>query len=167
LLEVASFLVFLQKSLFNATQIYFTRFITEMSFTSIYNSSVVPDRAVADSLGRGIVSFVASPSVIALEKNSRGLNNLQGYRIQIFFGPLDQAKNKRQEYMTKGIIHQAYLEQNVPDFSLRIGDFLTESEARQELKNLRSIYPNAFLVKGHIEPPNLNYYINTIKDSEN
>ncbi len=131
------------------------------------NSSVVPNRTSADSLGRGVVSFVASPTVIALEKNSRGLNNLQGYRIQIFFGPLDQAKNKRQEYMTKGIIHQAYLEQNVPDFSLRIGDFLTESEARQELKNLRSIYPNAFLVKGHIEPPNLNYYINTIKDSEN
>jgi len=131
------------------------------------NASVVPNRTVADSLGQGVVSIIASPSVIALEKNSRGLNNLQGYRIQIFFGPLDQAKNKRQEYMMKGIIHQAYLEQNVPDFSLRIGDFLTESEARQELKNLRPIYPNAFLVKGHIEPPNLNYYINAIKEPEN
>ena len=124
-------------------------------------------RMVADSLGHGVVTFVASPSVLALEKNSRGLNNLQGYRIQIFFGPLDQAKAKRQEYMGKGLIHQAYLEQNVPDFSLRIGYFLTESEARQELKNLRSIYPNAFLVKGHIEPPNLNYYINAIKEPEN
>jgi hypothetical protein len=121
----------------------------------------------ADSLGHGVVNFIASSSVLALEKNSRGLNNLQGYRIQIFFGPLDQAKAKRQEYMVKGLIHQAYLEQNVPDFSLRIGDFLTESEARQELKNLRPIYPNAFLVKGHIEPPNLNYYINAIKETEN
>lgn len=135
--------------------------------SGLTNSSVVPNRTAADSLGHGVVSIVASPSVIALEKNSRGLNNLQGYRIQIFFGPLDQAKNKRQEYMLKGIIHQAYLEQNVPDFSLRIGDFLTESEARQELKNLRPIYPNAFLVKGHIEPPNLNYYINAIKEPEN
>ncbi len=124
-------------------------------------------RIVADSLGHGVVTFVASQSILALEKNSRGLNNLQGYRIQIFFGPLDQAKAKRQEYMGKGLIHQAYLEQNVPDFSLRIGDFLTESEARQELKNLRPIYPNAFLVKGHIEPPNLNYYINAIKEPEN
>ncbi len=124
-------------------------------------------RIAADSLGHGTVTFTASPSVLALEKNSRGLNNLQGYRIQIFFGPLDQAKAKRQEYMGKGLIHQAYLEQNVPDFSLRIGDFLTESEARQELKNLRPIYPNAFLVKGHIEPPNLNYYINAIKEPEN
>lgn len=126
-----------------------------------------PSRAISDSAGNGSVTFSASQNVIMIEKNSRGLNNLQGYRIQIFFGPLDQAKAKRQDFMLKGLFHQAYLEQNVPDFSLRIGDFLTESEARQELKNLRGIYPNAFLVKGHIEPPNLNYYINTIKDSEN
>jgi len=125
------------------------------------------NRIAADSIGNGVVSFVASPSITALEKNSRGLNELEGYRIQIFFGPLDQAKAKRQDYMVKGLLHQAYLEQNVPDFSLRIGDFLTESEARQELKNLRPIYPNAFLVKGHIEPPNLNYYINAIKETEN
>ena len=126
-----------------------------------------PTRATADSTGNGSVSYSASQNVITIEKNSRGLNNLQGYRIQIFFGPLDQAKAKRQEFMLKGLVHQAYLEQNVPDFSLRIGDFLTESEARQELKNLRTFYPNAFLVKGHIEPPNLNYYINAIKESEN
>ena len=131
------------------------------------DSPMLPKRIAADSLGNGSVTFIASPNVMALEKNSRGLNNLQGYRIQIFFGPLDQAKAKRQEYMVKGIIHQAYLEQNVPDFSLRIGDFLTESEAKQELRNLRSIYPNAFLVKGHIEPPNLNYYINNLKNTEN
>ena len=135
--------------------------------SSVTNTSFDSNRIAADSLGNGAVTFVASPSIIALEKNSRGLNELQGYRIQIFFGPLDQAKTKRQEYMMKGIIHQAYLEQNVPDFSLRIGDFLTESEARQELKNLRPFYPNAFLVKGHIEPPNLNYYINAIKEPEN
>ncbi len=141
--------------------------IAILAQTPSTNASISPNRLVSDSLGQGSVKFVASPAVLALEKNSRGLNNLQGYRIQIFFGPLDQAKTKRQEYMLKGLIHQAYLEQNVPDFSLRIGDFLTESEARQELKNLRSIYPNAFLVKGHIEPPNLNYYINAIKETEN
>jgi len=141
--------------------------IAILAQTPSTNASISPNRLVSDSLGQGSVKFVASPAVLALEKNARGLNNLQGYRIQIFFGPLDQAKTKRQEYMLKGLIHQAYLEQNVPDFSLRIGDFLTESEARQELKNLRSIYPNAFLVKGHIEPPNLNYYINAIKETEN
>lgn len=120
-----------------------------------------------DSSGLGIVNFVCSPGIQSIEKGTRGLNNLNGFRIQIFFGPLDQAKQKRQEYMGKGMLHQAYLEQNVPDFSLRIGDFLTESEARQELRNIRGTYPNAFLVKGHIEPPNLNYYINAIKDYEN
>ena len=135
--------------------------------TSVIETSKNTTRATADSTGSGSVIYSASQNIITIEKNSRGLNNLQGYRIQIFFGPLDQAKAKRQEFMLKGLVHQAYLEQNVPDFSLRVGDFLTESEARQELKNLRPIYPNAFLVKGHIEPPNLNYYINAIKDFEN
>ncbi len=135
--------------------------------SDVSKASATTVRIAADTLGNGTITFNAAPSIVALEKNSRGLNNLQGYRIQIFFGPLDQAKAKRQEYIAKGLLHQAYLEQNVPDFSLRIGDFLTESEARQELKNLRSTYPNAFLVKGHIEPPNLNYYINAIKESEN
>lgn len=135
--------------------------------TNVQTSQSVQTKLPTDSTGIGIVNFVCSPSIQSIEKNTRGLNNLNGYRIQIFFGPLDQAKQKRQEYMAKGLLHQAYLEQNVPDFSLRIGDFLTESEARQELKNIRGTYPNAFLVKGHIEPPNLNYYINAIKDYEN
>ena len=123
-------------------------------------------RPVQDSLKSGNVVFSVPTSITAIEQNSRGLNNLEGYRIQIFFGPLDQAKAKRLEYMAKGFIHSAYLEQNVPDFSLRIGDFLTESDAKNELHNLRSTYPNAFLVKGHIEPPNLNYFINAINASE-
>ena len=69
--------------------------------------------------------------------------------------------------MSKGFVHQAYLEQNVPDFSLRIGDFLTETDAKNELMNFKTSYPNAFIVKGHIEPPNLNFYINAINSAGN
>lgn len=120
---------------------------------------------VQDTLKPGHVVFSVPPSISAIERNSRGINNLEGFRIQIFFGPLEQAKAKRQEFMAKGFVHQAYLEQNVPDFSLRIGDFLTETDAKNELKNFKTSYPNAFIVRGHIEPPNLNYYINAINAS--
>ena len=120
---------------------------------------------VQDTLKPGHVVFSVPPSISAIEQNSRGINNLEGFRIQIFFGPLEQAKAKRQEFMAKGFVHQAYLEQNVPDFSLRIGDFLTETDAKNELKNFKTSYPNAFIVRGHIEPPNLNYYINAINAS--
>jgi hypothetical protein len=120
---------------------------------------------VKDTLKPGHVVFSVPPSISAIEQNSRGINNLEGFRIQIFFGPLEQAKAKRQEFMAKGFVHQAYLEQNVPDFSLRIGDFLTETDAKNELKNFKTSYPNAFIVRGHIEPPNLNYYINAINAS--
>jgi hypothetical protein len=126
---------------------------------------VVAKRPVQDSLKSGQVVFNVPSKISTIEQNARGINTLEGYRIQIFFGSLDQAKSKRQEFMAKGLVHQAYLEQNVPDFSLRIGDFLTETEAKNELKNLKSSYPNAFVVKGKIEPPNLNFYINAINAS--
>ena len=146
--------------------------ITLLLFAAISTSAQKPAAKyltvkshVQDTLKPGHVVFSVPPSISAIEQNSRGINNLEGFRIQIFFGPLEQAKAKRQEFMAKGFVHQAYLEQNVPDFSLRIGDFLTETDAKNELKNFKTSYPNAFIVRGHIEPPNLNYYINAINAS--
>ena len=130
------------------------------------NKDLTAKPSVQDTLKPGFVVFSVPPSISAIELNSRGMNNLEGYRIQIFFGPLEQAKAKRQEFMAKGLVHQAYLEQNVPDFSLRVGDFITETDAKNALKNFKTSYPNAFIVKGHIEPPNLNFYINAINASE-
>jgi hypothetical protein len=149
-------------------------FLTLLFFAALHSNAqkpasteVVAKRPVQDSLKAGLVVFSVPPTITAIEQNSRGINDLEGYRIQIFFGPLDQAKAKRLEYMSKGFVHQAYLEQNVPDFSLRIGDFLTESEAKNELKNFKTLYPNAFLVQGKIEPPNLNYYYNAVNATGN
>ena len=150
------------------------RFFITLLFLTAFNSyaqkttsnDMSAKQPVQDTIKSGKVIFNVPESISTIEQNSRGLNNLEGYRIQIFFGPLDQAKIKRQEFMAKGLVHQAYLEQNVPDFSLRIGDFLTETEAKNELKNFKSIYPNAFIVQGHIEPPNLNYYFNAINATE-
>jgi hypothetical protein len=141
----------------------FTAFSSSAQKPTTADLSVKPP--IQDSLKSGHVVFSVPQSISAIEHNSRGINNLEGYRIQIFFGPLEQAKAKRQEFMSKGFIHQAYLEQNVPDFSLRIGDFLTETDAKNELKNFKTSYPNAFIVKGHIEPPNLNFYINAVNAS--
>ena len=144
-------------------------FLCLTSFNSFAQKPAVKEgvakRPLQDTLQTGQVIFNVPSKILTIEQNSRGINNLEGYRIQIFFGPLDKAKAKRQEFMAKGLVHQAYLEQNVPDFSLRIGDFLTETEAKNELKNLKSSYPNAFVVKGQIEPPNLNFYINAINAS--
>ena len=146
--------------------------ITLLTFVAFSSAAQRPESKdlkakspVQDTLKPGHVVFNVPQSISAIEQNSRGINNLEGYRIQIFFGPLEQAKAKRQEFMAKGFVHQAYLEQNVPDFSLRIGDFLTETDAKNELKNFKTSYPNAFIVRGHIEPPNLNFYINAINAS--
>ena len=120
---------------------------------------IVPkNRIELDTLGHGTVTFVASDALTSLELNERGKNNIQGYRIQIFFGPLDAAKKARQEFISAYPGMGAYLEQNIPDFSVRVGDFPSEMEAKGAWLELKRIYPNSYIVKGRIEPPNLNLY---------
>lgn len=120
---------------------------------------IVPkNRIELDTLGNGTVTFIASDALTSLELNERGKNNIQGYRIQIFFGPLDAAKKARQEFISAYPGMGAYLEQNIPDFSVRVGDFPSEMEAKGAWIDLKRIYPNSYIVKGRIEPPNLNLY---------
>lgn len=120
---------------------------------------IVPkNRIELDTLGHGTVTFVASDALTSLELNERGKNNIQGYRIQIFFGPLDAAKKARQEFISAYPGMGAYLEQNIPDFSVRVGDFPSEMEAKGAWIELKRAYPNSYIVKGRIEPPNLNLY---------
>jgi hypothetical protein len=120
---------------------------------------IVPqNRVLTDTLveGNGSVSFNVGSSIQNIEKGDRGKYNIEGFRVQIYFGgDLNQAKKVRQEFIAAGNIYGAYLEQNIPDFSLRIGDFITEAEAKTVLKQLVQKYPGAFVVKSKIQPPKL------------
>ncbi|MFN4884697.1 MAG: SPOR domain-containing protein [Bacteroidota bacterium] len=141
-------------------------FFAFVSFTSFGQPSqekiIVPqNRIFTDTLeeNTGVVSFNVGTSIQNIEKGDRGKYNIEGYRVQIYFGgDLNQAKKVRQEFISAGNAYGAYLEQNIPDFSLRIGDFLTEAEAKMVLKQFIQKYPGAFVVKSKIQPPKLEPY---------
>ncbi|MFM7618211.1 MAG: SPOR domain-containing protein [Bacteroidota bacterium] len=147
-------------------------FFTFVSFASFGQPSqgkiIVPqNRIYTDTLedNRGIVSFSVGTSIQNIEKEDRGKYNIEGYRVQIYFGgDLNQAKKVRQEFISAGNAYGAYLEQNIPDFSLRIGDFLTEAEAKMVLKQFIQKYPGAFVVKSKIQPPKLEPYFEQALD---
>jgi SPOR domain len=124
---------------------------------------IVPsNRILIDTLidHHGSVSISAGSSIQNIEKSNRGKNDLSGYRVQIYFGgDLNQAKKIRQDFIAAGYPHGAYLAQNIPDFSIRIGDFLTENDAKTVMKSMVNAYPGAFVVKDFIQLPKLdNYY---------
>ena len=89
-------------------------------------------------------------------KNNKS-KSLQGYRIRIFF---DNKQNSRGESeaalarfkaMYPGV--PAYRSFTNPFFKVTVGDFRTKSEATALLVSLKSMFPNAFVLKENINYP--------------
>ena len=79
----------------------------------------------------------------------------KGFRIQIFFGNLHEAKGQRSNYMGSFRKDKCYLVQNVPNYAVRVGDYRSELEAHKKLQELKLRYPSAYIVPDEIEFPQL------------
>jgi hypothetical protein len=99
----------------------------------------------------GEVSVIADSSIIKLEKSMRRFKEVKGYRVQIFLGPLEEAKAERNKYLSLGLPYSAYMKQIVPEHALQIGDFATRLELDKCLSELEAYYPKAFAVVEVIE----------------
>ena len=104
----------------------------------------------------GNVTILADSSIIKLERGSRKFKEMKGYRVQIFLGPLEEAKAERNKYLSLGLPYSAYMKQIVPEHALLIGDFATRLELDKCLKELEEYYPKAFAVVEVIEPMKTN-----------
>ncbi len=104
----------------------------------------------------GNVTILADSSIIKLERGSRKFKEMKGYRVQIFLGPLEEAKAERNKYLSLGLPYSAYMKQIVPEHALQIGDFATRLELDKCLKELEGYYPKAFAVVEVIEPMKTN-----------
>ena len=104
----------------------------------------------------GNVTILADSSIIKLERGSRRFKEMKGYRVQIFLGPLEEAKAERNKYLSLGLPYSAYMKQIVPEHALQIGDFATRLELDKCLKELEEYYPKAFAVVEVIEPMKTN-----------
>jgi hypothetical protein len=100
----------------------------------------------------GNVSLLADSSIIKLERGMRKFKEVKGYRVQIFLGPLEEAKAERNKYLSLGLPYSAYMKQIVPEHALQIGDFATRLELDKCLAELDEYYPKAFAVVEVIEP---------------
>ncbi len=101
----------------------------------------------------GDVQFHTEGRIDSLEKRLRGKTDLKGYRIQIFLGSYQDAKNVRAKFLTNGLGLQAYIVQNAPDYVVRVGDFKTNLELHKYLDEVKKSYPGSLVVVDKIEPP--------------
>ena len=77
-----------------------------------------------------------------------------GYRIQIFSSSnnrLDAVKAKS-EFLREFPEIKSYLVYQAPNYKVRVGDFLDRLEANKQLILIQETFPNAFLIKGEVEP---------------
>jgi hypothetical protein len=122
-----------------------TLFLTFILSTSAYSQR--------DSLNArtGEITVIADSSIIRLERGQRRFKEIKGYRVQIFLGPLEEAKAERNKYLSLGLPYSAYMKQIVPEHALQIGDFATRLELDKCLAELEEYYPKAFAVVEVIE----------------
>jgi hypothetical protein len=80
---------------------------------------------------------------------------IPGYRIQVFFGSLDQAKSARANFIRNHSDIACNIEQITPSFSVRAGNFRNQQEAYKVLLALKPEYPGAIIVSDNIDLPEL------------
>ncbi len=112
---------------------------------------------------KGSVKVVKDPLIDSLIARRIALNKgvtsngtplvVNGYRIQIFFGP-----NRKEVYDEQARFKSLYPEYNTyisytqPNYRLKIGDFRTRMEAQQVMNELRKIFPTIFIFNEKINP---------------
>lgn len=80
---------------------------------------------------------------------------IDGYRLQIFFGNRNEARELRAKFLQEHPELGAYISYLAPNFRLRVGDFRTRLECEAFKKEIAQEFPGSYLVKDKIELPNL------------
>lgn len=105
--------------------------------------------------------IVVDPKIDAMldaKLNALDSNNIQGYRIQIFYGnELQQANRTESQFKLKfpewnDRVYKIYQR---PNYRVRVGDFKREIDAQLLLSEVIKHFPSSFIVKGKIKAPDL------------
>lgn len=107
----------------------------------------------------------ASPTLNALVARDRYLKRqietLPGYRIHIYAGTnREQAWNAKRKALGAFPETVSYLDYTVPNYVVRLGDFIDRDEAYIFLRETRRYFPGAFLVTADVKVPKPSDYDN-------
>jgi hypothetical protein len=92
--------------------------------------------------------------------NTDGSQGMEGFRIQIYYNSTRTAREEsakaRAEFISKFPDIESYAMSEPPSyFMIRVGDYRTKTEGFKDLVMIRKEFPNAYLVPGVINFPDL------------
>lgn len=98
---------------------------------------------------------IANAMSSKIERNKS--RKMTGYRVRIFFDNKQSARNASEAAMNRFKAaypgHGAYRSFASPYFKVTVGDFRTKSEAMQLMRQLKSDFPSAYVVRENINYP--------------
>lgn len=121
------------------------------------DSHVVPSHGTG-SLPRpqGVLNVQCDPRVLALDSAWHSeVHPIQGYRIQIFSGSLQAAREVRASARKIDASSPAYLSAMPPNYRVTIGDFRTKWEAKQAQDLWSDAFPLSIVIPMEISLPPL------------
>jgi hypothetical protein len=119
--------------------------------------------AFAQSEAKAKVTVVKDPLIDSLIARrialTKGISKdgtpitVYGFRVQIYYGPdRKEAYNEQARFKSYYPEYDTYLTYLQPNYSLKVGDFRSRSEAQLLLNNLRSTFPTVFIFNQPINP---------------
>lgn len=80
---------------------------------------------------------------------------IDGYRVQLFFGDRDSARETKATFLKKYPTTRADVTYLAPNFRVRVGNFRTLMEAEKFKNELSGLFPNCYIVPEKIPLPPL------------
>ncbi len=111
----------------------------------------------------GNVNIISQTNTeVLIEKHiqvNQKAKGVPGYRIQVYFGSGNDAKNQankiRTDLRNAYPSFESYISYKEPFFKVKIGDFRTKLEAYKLFKLIQQSYPSAFIVEDIVSYENL------------
>lgn len=86
-------------------------------------------------------------------QENKDLNQLDGYRVQVYNGSKKETLNKRSKFLNVFPNMPVYTVYESPEYKVQAGDFRTRLEAEKFLKQVVNEFGSGFVVKTKIKPP--------------
>ena len=103
--------------------------------------------------GNGQVNIIANKDLLSLDKAMiDDPQGSKGYRVQIFFGKIEAAKEARVNFIRNHPNERITMEHVPPNFSVQVGAHIDKLEAYRHMKELKREYPDAILIPATILP---------------
>jgi len=110
------------------------------------------DRADLNPQQIGEIRIIENSDIAKLDSLKRTYpTKPNGYRVQIFFGKRDDARDKKVEFLKKYPEVGAYISYLAPNFRLRVGDFRTKIACEEFKREISQDFPASYIVKDKIE----------------